>query len=73
MNYGPLEFAAYRKRTGALRKESAAVSAARASAPVPGPAMDTLTIISGGSSLTRIAPDASVEAEAGQSVEIGAE
>lgn len=66
MNYGPLEFAAYLKRKGAGRAESAAVKAAREAAPrsSPGdrPHTNRLTVISGGPLRPRVTHDARVEA-----------
>lgn len=61
MNFGPLEFAAYLRRKGAKKGESAAVKAARAAAPDRKPA-NSLTIISGPVTLPRIARSAQVEA-----------
>jgi len=66
MNYGPLEFAAYLKRRGTGRGESAAVKAAREAAPKSPPRdrpeNNRLTIISGGSRLTSVPRTAQVEA-----------
>jgi hypothetical protein len=61
MNYGPLEFAAYLRRKGTKKSESATVRAARAAAPVVRPA-NHLAIISGFSRLTRLSRAAQVEA-----------
>lgn len=63
MNYGPLEFAEYLARKGASHQDSDsdAVKAARAAAPAPQLA-NQLTVVSGRSSLTRIARAAQVEA-----------
>jgi hypothetical protein len=66
MNYGPLEFAAYLKRRGAARAESAVVKAAREAAPESSPRdrsdPNRLTIISGGPLKLRPARPAQVEA-----------
>jgi hypothetical protein len=66
MNYGPLEFAAYLKRRGTGRGESAVVKAAREAAPqsLPRdrPENNRLTIISGGSRLTPVPRAVQVEA-----------
>ena len=66
MNYGPLEFAAYLKRKGARRGESATVKAAREAAPRSRardrPENNRLTIISGGPMRPFVARDARVEA-----------
>jgi hypothetical protein len=62
MNYGPLEFAAYLRRKAARKQESPAVTAARSAAPVPHPTQNRLTIISGPSTLLRVARNAQVEA-----------
>jgi hypothetical protein len=66
MNYGPMEFAAYLKRKGAGRGESAAVKAAREAAPKSAhrdrPENNRLTIISGGPLMSRVARAAQVEA-----------
>jgi len=61
MNYGPLEFAEYLARRGASHNDSAAVRAARDAAPATRPASG-LTIVSGITSLTRLARAAQVEA-----------
>ena len=61
MNYGPLEFAAYLARKGADQNDSATVKAARAAAPATRPA-NRLTIISGGTLLTRVTRASQVEA-----------
>ena len=64
MNFGPMEFATYLDRGDSKRKESAAVRAARAAAPVPAPVppKNQLTIISGPGTLSRLARSARVEA-----------
>ena len=62
MNYGPLEFAAYLRRKGAKKRDSAAVEAAREAAPVVRPEENRLTIISGPKELLRAARDARIEA-----------
>ncbi len=61
MNYGPLEFAEYLARRGSGQNDSAAVKAARDAAPATRPA-NGLTIVSGITSLTRLARAAQVEA-----------
>lgn len=61
MNYGPLEFAEHLARRGAGQNDSAAVKAARDAAPATQPA-NRLTIVSGRTSLTRLARAAQVEA-----------
>jgi hypothetical protein len=61
MNYGPLEFAEYLARREACQGDSAAVRAARNAAPATQPA-NRLTIVSGVTSLTRLARAAQVEA-----------
>lgn len=61
MNYGPLEFAEYLARKGASQQDSDAVKAARAAAPASQPA-NQLTVVSGTSSLTRMAHTAQIEA-----------
>jgi hypothetical protein len=62
MNFGPLEFAAYLERNDPKRAESATVRAARDAAPVPVPARNQLTIISGPGALSRVSRSARVEA-----------
>ena len=66
MNYGPMEFAAYLKRKGAARGESAVVKAARQAAPKSVPRGrhegNRLTVISGGPLRPRLAGTAQVEA-----------
>jgi len=57
MTYGPMEFAAYLRRRGALERESAAVAAARASVVAPRPEENRLTVISGSRGLARTARD----------------
>jgi hypothetical protein len=61
MNYGPLEFAEFLARKGATQNDSAAVRAARDAAPDTRPA-NRLTIVSGITSLMRLARTAHVEA-----------
>ena len=61
MNYGPLEFAEYLSRGGSSQSVSATVKAARDAAPDTRPA-NRLTIVSGITSLTRMARAAHVEA-----------
>jgi hypothetical protein len=61
MNYGPLEFAEYLARRAASQNDSAAVKAARDAAPNTLPA-NRLTVVSGITSLTRLARAAQVEA-----------
>ena len=61
MNYGPLEFAEYLARKGGNQDDSATVKAARAAAPDIRPA-NRLTIISGGTLLTRVTRASQVEA-----------
>lgn len=61
MNYGPLEFAAYLARRTDHQDDSAAVEAARAAAPAARPA-NQLSIISGNTSLLRLARAAQIEA-----------
>jgi hypothetical protein len=63
MNYGPLEFAAYLRRKGTKKQESAAVKAARAAAPEHGSAPgNRLTIVTGPQALSSVARGAQVEA-----------
>lgn len=66
MNYGPMEFAAYLKRKGAARGESATVKAAREAAPQSAPRHrpenNRLTVISGGPLKPRLARTTQVEA-----------
>jgi len=66
MNYGPMEFAAYLKRKSGGRGESATVKAAREAAPKAlsreHAEPNRLTIISGGSRMTRVARASQVEA-----------
>ena len=61
MNYGPLEFAAMLARRGSAQNDSATVRAARDAAPDIRPA-NRLTIVSGITSLMRMARAAHVEA-----------
>jgi hypothetical protein len=61
MNFGPLEFAAYLRRKGTKRAESAAVKAAREAAPATAPT-NRLTIVAGPDSLRSLARSAQVEA-----------
>ena len=61
MNYGPLEFAAYIARKGASQNDSAVVKAARDAAPDTRPA-NSLTIVSGITSLMRMARASQIEA-----------
>jgi hypothetical protein len=61
MNFGPLEFAAYMRRKGAKKSESAAVKAAREAAPAPAPT-NRLSIVSGPVNLRAIARSAQVVA-----------
>jgi hypothetical protein len=61
MNFGPLEFAAYMRRKGANRSESAAVKAAREAAPATVPT-NRLSIVSGPGSLRSLARSAQVVA-----------
>ena len=61
MTYGPLEFARYLARKEG-QKDSAAVQAARAAAPAARIESNRLTVISGGSMLSRVARGARVDA-----------
>jgi hypothetical protein len=61
MNFGPLEFAAYLRRKGAKKAESAAVKAAREAAPAAAPT-NRLSIVAGPGSLRSLARSAQVEA-----------
>jgi hypothetical protein len=61
MNYGPLEFAEYLARKEASQPDSATVKAARDAAPAAEPA-NQLTVVSGRSSLSRLARAAQIEA-----------
>ncbi|HEY6123622.1 MAG TPA: hypothetical protein VIV63_03145 [Steroidobacteraceae bacterium] len=61
MNYGPLEFANYLRRIDESQKDSATVEAARSAAPTTHPA-NRLTIVSGGTLLTRVTRASQVEA-----------
>jgi hypothetical protein len=61
MNFGPLEFAAYLRRKGVKRPESAAVKAAREAAPETAPA-NRLTIVTGPGNLRALARSAQVVA-----------
>ena len=61
MNYGPLEFAAHLARTGDSDEDSAVVKAARDAAPDTRPA-NRLSIISGATSVKRMARAAQIEA-----------
>jgi hypothetical protein len=61
MNFGPLEFAAYLRRKGAKRAESAAVKAAREAAPAAAPT-NRLSIVTGPGSLRTLARSAQIVA-----------
>ena len=61
MNYGPLEFAAHLARKGDSDEDSAVVRAARDAAPDTRPA-NRLTVMSGITSVKRVARAAKVEA-----------
>ena len=61
MNFGPLEFAAYLRRTNDRQLDSATVCAARAAAPEVKPA-NRLTILTGKRPLARLARAAEVDA-----------
>jgi hypothetical protein len=61
MNFGPLEFAAYLRRKGAKKAESAAVKAAREAAPAAVPT-NRLSIIAGPGALRSLSRSAQVEA-----------
>jgi hypothetical protein len=61
MNFGPLEFAAYLRRKGGKRPESAAVKAAREAAPAPAPT-NRLSIVAGPAGLRTLARSAQVVA-----------
>jgi hypothetical protein len=61
MNYGPLEFAAWLEQRGD-RRDSATVEAARAAAPVERAEMNRLAVVSGNTSLARIACAARIDA-----------
>jgi hypothetical protein len=61
MNFGPLEFAAYLRRKGVKRSESAAVKAAREAAPATAPT-NRPSIVSGPGSLRALARSAQVVA-----------
>jgi hypothetical protein len=61
MNFGPLEFAAYLRRKGVKRPESAAVKAARQAAPETTPT-NRLTIVTGPGNLRALARSAQVVA-----------
>ena len=61
MNFGPLEFAAYLRRKGEKRTESAAVKAAREAAPATAPT-NRLSIVAGPAGLRTLARSAQVVA-----------
>jgi hypothetical protein len=61
MNFGPLEFAAYLRRKGAKKNESAAVRAAREAAPETVPT-NRLSIVAGPGNLRTLARSAQVVA-----------
>ena len=61
MNFGPLEFAAYMRRKGAKKSESAAVKAAREAAPATVPT-NRLSIVAGPGNLRALARSAQVVA-----------